>query len=881
LYATTKIESAKPASGDSPVVTLKTQPQCRSASWGVVKEKQGRKGHPATVTIKAISWVFLIGGGIVAATTPAWSDTPSTHMAIGIGPAALGGLLLLVLPSEKRHSYSGPNLREVLVREDHKWESGLHACQGPPVSADERIRSLKVTGEFRSDRKTMPIPLEVLAGDVIRVPDEEWRVFGTWLRECGDVQGLYRGKRGATISVDVSATESPYVHSDKPPASKNVAERRASQPQWQAYKTEIHVAVPEKTIPVHALPQHSLTNEIRECVNAGIAKCLGGEPAFCEQALRNAKSDEESWQYQFAQAVAHCTSKKTSECDRAAGLARTDEDRKTYRRVAGSQRCGAGDPEGCDLAAELTEEKAGALEYQDKAWTLRYEDAWGKCHKQTVESCDESRQLARKARREIQAQRFADNAQACSEGNASACDQAALFAPSKKAAKEQERRAHDLRFSAALRQCNDFDAAGCDNAANLADKAKDQTEYRRRALVIREDLCEGNPEVGRIGDPKVCAFLADSTALPGDRARYEVQGKRAQELIDQRRAEIALQLLEEQRRQDELRRLERERQEAERQARELERQREREERDLQQREKELAKKREKQEREERDQQARRDYERDRRQEREESSRRVNQTLTTELMGMGDRMAGEINKGNRFVKDLEDQANRREQERKEQQRQNDERRREDQRRQDDQKRRDDQLRQEQQRNRESEQRQKALDDQRRQAEQKARELEEQRRRIEQQAREAESRRQTEEKARQDRLVAERAAQQRKAASDQLSATSDDQGCWDGMTPGRSPCLQVNRDSSRPGVLKLHNSCDRRLVVEWCIQKEDRSWDCEQNGLRGHSSITASTFCKSPTGQYWAGAIGAEKPNDDWNCIGKARKQGRGNFGSKPR
>jgi hypothetical protein len=92
-----------------------------------------------------------------------------------------------------------------------------------------------------------------------------------------------------------------------------------------------------------------------------------------------------------------------------------------------------------------------------------------------------------------------------------------------------------------------------------------------------------------------------------------------------------------------------------------------------------------------------------------------------------------------------------------------------------------------------------------------------------------------------------------------------GCWDGMTPGRAPCLVFAGGEMQKGsryVARWRNTCARRLHVQLCNQRKNGSWECGSDGIAPGATTTWATY--EASGEHSGSAIGSDKAADDWTC-----------------
>jgi hypothetical protein len=94
--------------------------------------------------------------------------------------------------------------------------------------------------------------------------------------------------------------------------------------------------------------------------------------------------------------------------------------------------------------------------------------------------------------------------------------------------------------------------------------------------------------------------------------------------------------------------------------------------------------------------------------------------------------------------------------------------------------------------------------------------------------------------------------------------DQKGCWDALSTREGQCLYQVSGKMKDGraIVKYGNKCEHRIYVRFCNERNNGSWDCGSDGIRGGRTKIWSTG--NATGRTNAKAVGSAKPSQDWNC-----------------
>jgi hypothetical protein len=100
--------------------------------------------------------------------------------------------------------------------------------------------------------------------------------------------------------------------------------------------------------------------------------------------------------------------------------------------------------------------------------------------------------------------------------------------------------------------------------------------------------------------------------------------------------------------------------------------------------------------------------------------------------------------------------------------------------------------------------------------------------------------------------------------------DADGCWNGLTPTRAPCMTLDSSESStttPGkvITKWRNACDQRIYATFCNQRTNGTWECGSEGITPGSVHTWATMAANGKHDGWA--TGSVTPSKDWVCAGK--------------
>ncbi len=478
-------------------LTINTQinPICRDATWGTLITSETRAAHPARGALPASVTLGLLSSAVgipfLAKYRDDKSSKPYTAGAVLTATGAVAlftAIVVSTMPTRGRNPNHSSLNRDIASVSEARWARPAGTCRPDALPPSATLPPVVATLQVGSDA-AIELPLSWTPGGDLEIAPATWQAARWWMQDCG------LAREGA---LEVSLADAAHGwQGERLPQSRSHARSGRS----IALNLTARPLKVEDSGELEGFERYAdqyAGRLARRCVEQAREQCTEGSGAHCGVAIRHAHSDDEKRHYGFLHGVALCGNRDALGCLNAAQLAPSKDEQRHYKEMAGVVGCDEGDPESCELAAKYASSSEEATAYRDRAWKMRYEAV----------------------------------TTACGSGAQEACLQVNTLLAALSGASREERYQH---YAAV---CQERDPESCDRVSVLAATDKDRELYRERAMMIRQDLCEGNPAAGRPAQPVACEELARLSDDPAMTARYELLAARASEVLSHRWDEV-------------------------------------------------------------------------------------------------------------------------------------------------------------------------------------------------------------------------------------------------------------------------------------------------------------------------------------------------------